>query len=108
MNIRTSVMNVQSIAMHSAIERAGSKEPTYAPTHFTSPLPSGGHPGTRTPTVEPPHCSIVEAEGVGYAHHFQFAVLEIAATHASDEEVLQRESHWKRVLGSREHGYNLN
>lgn len=51
---------------------------------------------------------LLKAEGTEYARHFQYAVLEIADTHASSEEVLARESHWKSVLRSREHGYNAN
>ena len=51
---------------------------------------------------------LLDAEGTGYAKHFQYAVLEIADTHASDEQVLEREEHWKRVLRSRDHGYNGN
>ena len=51
---------------------------------------------------------LLKSEGADYARHFQYAVLEIADTHASAEEVIRREAHWKRVLGSREHGYNNN
>ena len=38
----------------------------------------------------------------------QFSVLEIADTHASYEEILLRESHWKVVLMTRVHGLNAN
>jgi len=51
---------------------------------------------------------LLRVEGADYARHFQYTVLEIADTHASEDDVLGRESHWKRVLGSREHGYNAN
>ena len=51
---------------------------------------------------------LLKAEGPEYARHFQYAVLEIADTHASDDQVRDREDHWKRVLASREHGYNAN
>lgn len=51
---------------------------------------------------------LLKAEGADYARHFQYAVLEIADTHTSADDVLARESHWKRVLASREHGYNAN
>ena len=51
---------------------------------------------------------LLQEKGADYARHFQYAVLEIADTHASSEEVLGRESHWKQVLASREHGYNAN
>lgn len=39
---------------------------------------------------------------------FRFAVLEIADTHASKDDVLARESHWKRVLLTRDFGFNAN
>jgi len=51
---------------------------------------------------------VLKAEGKGYAKNFQYAVLEIADTHAGDDEILKREEHWKRVLRSREFGYNRN
>lgn len=43
-----------------------------------------------------------------YCNNFQFAILEIADTHTSVEDILRRESHWKNVLCTREHGYNAN
>jgi hypothetical protein len=43
-----------------------------------------------------------------YCSNFQFVILEIADTHTSVEDILQRESHWKNVLCTREHGYNAN
>ncbi|MDZ7686955.1 MAG: GIY-YIG nuclease family protein [Gammaproteobacteria bacterium] len=45
-------------------------------------------------------------KGAGYARHFRFSVLEIADTHASRDDVLTRESHWKDVLQTR--GFGLN
>ena len=39
---------------------------------------------------------------------FRFAVLEIADTHANKDDVLARESHWKRVLLTRSFGFNAN
>lgn len=51
---------------------------------------------------------IVGKEGLERAKHYRFSVLEIADTHASSEEVLNRESHWKRVLLTRIHGWNAN
>jgi hypothetical protein len=42
------------------------------------------------------------------ARGFRFSILEIADLHASLEEVLARESHWKRILLSRSHGFNAN
>lgn len=42
------------------------------------------------------------------AASLQYSVLEIADTHASYEEILARESHWKTVLMTRLHGLNAN
>ncbi len=44
----------------------------------------------------------------GYAENFQFGILEIAGTDASNDDVLKRESRWKELLLTREHGYNAN
>lgn len=41
-----------------------------------------------------------------YARHFQFSILEIADTHASDSDILIREQYWMDVLKSREFGLN--
>ncbi len=43
-----------------------------------------------------------------YLTNFQFSILEIADSRASDEQIGARESHWKNLLRSREHGYNSN
>jgi predicted GIY-YIG superfamily endonuclease len=52
---------------------------------------------------------LLKKEGDVYAGHFQFGVLEIADTHASDADILRRESHWKELLRTRApHGYNAN
>jgi hypothetical protein len=51
---------------------------------------------------------LLRAKGAAYAGNFQFAVLEIADTHASKGDILERESFWKEVLRSREFGYNAN
>lgn len=42
------------------------------------------------------------------AKHFRYSILEIADTHASKEDILCRESHWKKTLLSREYGLNAN
>lgn len=44
--------------------------------------------------------------GVRHSRHFQYSILEIADTHASDQDVLLRESYWMNVLRSREFGLN--
>lgn len=52
---------------------------------------------------------LLAREDVLYAQNFQYGVLEIADTHASIDEILRRESHWKDLLCSRApHGYNAN
>lgn len=38
----------------------------------------------------------------------RFALLEIADLHTMKHDIAERESHWKEVLLSRSHGYNLN
>lgn len=40
--------------------------------------------------------------------HFRFSVLEVVVRSTPDDAVLKREAHWKRVLLTREHGYNKN
>ncbi|AXQ28350.1 GIY-YIG nuclease family protein [Solimonas sp. K1W22B-7] len=52
--------------------------------------------------------ALFDEYGPGRASAFRFSVLEIADTHASDEEIIGRESHWKKVLLSRAHGLNGN
>jgi hypothetical protein len=42
------------------------------------------------------------------AETLQYSVLEIADTHASKEEILERETHWKEVLLTRDFGFNAN
>lgn len=51
---------------------------------------------------------LLAIQGREYAANFQFAVLETADTHADQEAILARESHWKQVLVSRVHGLNAN
>ena len=51
---------------------------------------------------------VLKDKGEDHVEHFQYSILEVADTHASDEYVLGRESYWKCALQSREHGYNRN
>jgi hypothetical protein len=48
--------------------------------------------------------------GLEYARHFQFCILETADTNASEEDVIDRETHWEKARCSWEnHGsYNTN
>jgi len=51
----------------------------------------------------------IREKGADYAqHHFKFSVLEIFTFNTADEIILERESHWKRVMLSRQFGYNKN
>jgi hypothetical protein len=49
---------------------------------------------------------LLRQKGEGHMANLQYSVLEIADTHASDADILQRESYWVRALGSRVHGLN--
>jgi hypothetical protein len=51
---------------------------------------------------------LLREKGAEHAKQFRFGVLEIADSHASQEDTLRRESHWKELLLSRSHGYNGN
>jgi len=51
---------------------------------------------------------LLKANGFDYAQNFQFSILEIRSRITDDEEIIRRESHWKRIMGTREHGYNRN
>ena len=46
--------------------------------------------------------------GAERAKKFRYSILEIADVHASLQDILARESHWKDVLMSRTHGLNAN
>lgn len=49
---------------------------------------------------------LLKQQGPEHASHFQFSILEIADTHASDNDILYRESYWISALKSREFGLN--
>jgi hypothetical protein len=46
--------------------------------------------------------------GAEHADNFQFSILEVCDRDASDDFIIGRESHWKTVLRTREHGLNSN
>lgn len=50
--------------------------------------------------------ALLAEHGPAYASHFQYAILEIADTHASEQDIQAREQHWMRVLGTRAFGLN--
>jgi hypothetical protein len=52
--------------------------------------------------------SVMKELGSEHVKNLRYSILEIADTHTSSEEVLQRESHWKEVLLTREYGLNAN
>ena len=52
--------------------------------------------------------SLIEKNGIEYAHNFQFSILEIRSTITSDEEIIKREAHWKNKLITHKFGYNVN
>jgi hypothetical protein len=52
--------------------------------------------------------AVLREKGEAHASNFQYSILEIADSHASDVYVKQREQYWKCVLLSRKFGYNLN
>lgn len=52
--------------------------------------------------------ALLPKEGLGRADKFRFSILEIADVHASSEDILQRESHWKNILLTRINGLNKN
>lgn len=45
-------------------------------------------------------------KGPEHMAHFQYSILEIADTHASDQDILERESYWMNVLKTRVFGLN--
>ena len=52
---------------------------------------------------------ILKSGGSDYRHNFQYAILEIADSHTSDEQILERETYWKDALMTKlPFGYNAN
>jgi len=51
---------------------------------------------------------LLSEQGVERAKKFRYSILEIADLHASYQDILDRESHWKDVLMSRTYGLNAN
>lgn len=63
---------------------------------------AGGHGGNKLLK------ELVEGGDEARVQSLRFAVLEIADLHSTEPDILQRESHWKRILLSREFGLNAN
>jgi len=59
----------------------------------------GGNKGLRT---------LLRKKGATHASNFQFSLLEVCDLNSSDDYVIERESHWKNVVLSREFGLNEN
>jgi hypothetical protein len=51
---------------------------------------------------------LLKDTGNDYVNHLQFSILEIRNRITDDEEIIKRESHWKKILGTREYGFNSN
>ena len=49
---------------------------------------------------------VLKSHGDDHMRHFQYSILEIADTHASDGDILVRESYWINALRSRDFGLN--
>jgi hypothetical protein len=49
---------------------------------------------------------VLKEKGEKHMTHFQYSILEIADTHASDLDILARESYWMNALKSRKFGLN--
>ena len=49
---------------------------------------------------------VLQNKGPAHMTQFQYAILEIADTHASDADILARESYWMKVILSRSFGMN--
>jgi len=52
--------------------------------------------------------ALLKAEGAEHARHFQYGILETGDSNTTQDEILARESHWKRLLGTRAFGLNGN
>lgn len=50
--------------------------------------------------------AVLKEKGEDYVKNFQYTVIEIADTHASNKDILERESYWKEVLRTSDFGYN--
>jgi len=52
--------------------------------------------------------NLLKDKGIEYTSNFQYSVLEIADSNASDDYIRGRESHWKKALRSKDFGLNAN
>ncbi len=49
---------------------------------------------------------LLQQNGEAYADNFHYSILEVSDLYTSQETILERESHWKKVLCSGAYGYN--
>lgn len=52
--------------------------------------------------------NVITKKGIAHANNFKFSILEIAGLQSDDNFILAREAFWKKVLLSKEFGYNAN
>ena len=52
--------------------------------------------------------AVLKSNGLKYAENFQYSILEIADSNATNDYIMSREAHWKNVVLSRKFGYNSN
>lgn len=50
--------------------------------------------------------NILNEYGQSHRNNFQYSILEIADTHASEQDIVKRECHWMDALKSRQFGLN--
>jgi len=49
---------------------------------------------------------LLKEKGLDHKAHYQYSILEIADTHASEIDIIKRESYWMKVLLTRKFGLN--
>ncbi len=50
--------------------------------------------------------TLLKEKRAAYASNFQYSILEVSDLYTSQQRILDRESHWKKVLCSSKYGYN--
>lgn len=51
---------------------------------------------------------LLKEKGIEHINNFQYSILEIADSHASDDYIRKRETHWKNALKTKDYGLNAN
>lgn len=51
---------------------------------------------------------LLKEKGQEHTKNFQYSILEIADSHASDDNIRSREAHWKKALKTKDFGLNAN